>query len=117
MNIEEIRTVHKISINDKFHLINVIFLDELSDLAIVSEDSSTRTELDAGLVGHKSPFWKMVEARFNEGFPPDSIDGMTFGDLLHQLHPLFHQNETKVGQSIHGEFPAEKLLSVWKDLL
>jgi hypothetical protein len=92
LNTEEIRTVQKISINDKFHLINVIFLDELSDLAIVSEDSSTRTELDAGLVGHKLQFWNMVEARFNEGFPPDSIHGMTFGHLLHQLHPLFHQN-------------------------
>jgi hypothetical protein len=42
---------------------------------------------------------------------------MTFGDLLHQLHPLFHQSEAKVDPSNHGQFPAEKLLSVQKDLL
>jgi hypothetical protein len=59
----------------------------------------------------------MVESCFNKGFRPDSVDGMTFGDLLHQLHPLFHQSETKVDPSNHGQFPAEKLLSVWKDLL
>jgi hypothetical protein len=104
-------------LNDKFRLINVIFSDELSDLAISSEDSSTCAELDAGLVGHKSQFWRMVESRFNEGFPPESADGMTFGNLLHQLHPLFHQNETKVDPLDHEQFPAEKLLSVWKDLL
>jgi hypothetical protein len=40
---------------------------------------------------------------------------MTFGDLLHQLHPLFNQNETKVDPSNHRQFPADKLLSVWKD--
>jgi hypothetical protein len=110
-------TPSKFTINDKFRLINVIFSEELSDLAIRSEDTCTRAELDAGLVGHKSQFWTMVESCFNEGFPPDSVDGMTFGDLLHQLHPLFHQSETKVDPSNHGKFSAEKLLSVWKDLL
>jgi hypothetical protein len=59
----------------------------------------------------------MVESCLNEGFPLDSVDGMTFGDLLHQLHPLFHQNETKVDPSNHGQFPVETLLSVWKELL
>jgi hypothetical protein len=57
----------------------------------------------------------MMEACFNDGFPSDSIDGMTFGDLLHQLHPLFHQNEIKIDPSNHGQYPAELLLSVWKD--
>ena len=48
LNTEGIRTVQKITMNDKFHLINVIFSDDLSDLAVVSKDSSTRAELDAG---------------------------------------------------------------------
>jgi hypothetical protein len=68
-------TASKFTINDKFHLINVIFSEELSDLAIRSEDTCTLAELDAGLVGHKSQFWTMVEYCFNEGFPPDSVDG------------------------------------------
>jgi hypothetical protein len=59
----------------------------------------------------------MVESHFNEVFPARSCDGMNFGDLLHQLHPHFHQNKTKVDPSDHDQFPAEKLLSVWKDLL
>jgi hypothetical protein len=45
-----------------------------------SEEAATRAELDSGLVGHKSPFWKMVESRFNGGFPPDGVDGITFAD-------------------------------------
>jgi hypothetical protein len=53
---EETETACKFMLNDQFCLINVIFSDELSDLAIHSEDSSTRAELDAGLVGHKSNF-------------------------------------------------------------
>jgi hypothetical protein len=75
--------------------------------------------LDAGLmVGHKLHFWIVVESCFNEGFPPDSVDSMTFGsDLLHHLHPFSHQNETKVDPSNHGQCPNDKLLSVWKDLL
>jgi hypothetical protein len=46
----------KISINDKFHLIDVIFSDELTELALRSEELATQAELDAGLVGHNSPF-------------------------------------------------------------
>ncbi len=49
-------TANKFTINDKFHLINVILSEELSDLAIRSEDTCTRAELDAGLVGHKLQF-------------------------------------------------------------
>jgi len=108
---------NKNSLNDKFHLTDVIFSDELSDLALRSEESATCAELDAGLVGHKSPFWRMVESRFNEGFPPESTDGMTFGDLIHHLHPLFHQSNVAVDPSDHGEFSAEKLMNVWKELL
>jgi hypothetical protein len=81
------------------------------------EESATYAELDSGLVGHTSPFWRMVESRFNEGFPPESIDLMTFGDLILHLHPLFHQSDNAVDPSDHGEFSAEKLLNVWKELL
>jgi hypothetical protein len=59
----------------------------------------------------------MVEARFIGDFPSEGVDGMTFGDMIHHLHPLFHQNDTSVDPSIHGRFSAEKLMSVWKDLL
>jgi len=44
---EEVVTVSKFTVNDKFHLVDIIFADELSDLAIRSEDVSTCTELDA----------------------------------------------------------------------
>ncbi len=54
----------------------------------------------------------MVEKRFNEGFPAEGVDGMTFADLLHHLHPLFHQNESGVDPSIHGTFSAQKLMAV-----
>ncbi len=85
-------------------MINVIFSEELSDLAIRSEDTSTHAELGAGLVSHKLQLWTAVESVFNEVFPPDSVDGMTFSDLLHHLHPLFHQNETKGDPSNAGIF-------------
>jgi hypothetical protein len=107
----------KFLLNDKFRLINVVFSDELSNEAIRSEESATCAELDAGVVGYKSLFWTMAENRFNEGFPPEGVDGMTFADLLHHLHPLFHQNESTVDPSIHGTFSDQKLMAVWKELL
>jgi hypothetical protein len=82
---------NKISLHDKSCLINVIFSNELTELALRSKESATRAELNAGLAGYNSPFWRIVEARFNEGFPSDGADGMAFADLIHHLHPLFHQ--------------------------
>ncbi len=110
-------TPDKISLNDKFRLINVVFSDELADESLRSEQCATCTELDAGLVGSKSIFWVVVAKRFNEGFPSDGPDGKKFADLLHQLHPLFHQNDTTVDPYVHGNFSAEKLMSVWKELI
>ncbi len=81
-----------------------------------SEDTVCRAELDAGLVGNNSPFWKMVESRFNTGFPPDGVDGIAHADLMHHIHPLFHQNDVTIDPKRHGQFSAEKLRSVWKDL-
>ncbi len=94
------------------------FSDDLCDLALKSEETTTHAELDAGLVGHKSVFWKMVECRFDEGFPPDGVDGMTFAELIHHTCPLFHQNDTStiINPSDHGHVLAEKLSSVRKDL-
>jgi hypothetical protein len=93
----------KFSMNDKFHRTSVIFLDKLSDLAIRGEDTVTCAELGVGLVGHKSEFLTMPTSHFNEGFLPDSVDGMTFGDLLHQFHPIFLQNETNVWAAIKND--------------
>jgi hypothetical protein len=59
---------NKVSLDDEFCLTNIIFSDELTELALRSEESATCAELDAGLVGHNSPFWRIAEARFNEGF-------------------------------------------------
>ncbi len=79
-NSETLPRPAKFGLNDKFCLINVIFSDELCDCALTSEQSATQAELDTGKVGHRSPFWQMVENHFNEGFPPDGVDGRTFGD-------------------------------------
>jgi hypothetical protein len=115
--VEDERATNKITANDEFRLINVIFSGELAEIALSSEEAATRAELDAGLVGHKSPFWKMVESRFNSGFPPEGVDGMTFADLMHHIYPLFHYGDTRIDPSAHGQFSAEKLMSVWTELL
>jgi hypothetical protein len=60
--------------NNKFCLINVIFSSELGELALRSEDNVSHAELDTGLVGNNSPFWKMVESRFNSSFLLDGVD-------------------------------------------
>ncbi len=106
---------NKITINDKFRLINVIFSSKLSDSALKSEPTVTHAELNAGLVGHNSPFWKMVESRFNTGFEHDGVDGIAYTDLIHHIHPLFHQNDNAIDPGVHGQLTAEKLRSVWKD--
>ncbi len=35
---------------------------------------------------------------------------------MHHIHPLFHQNDVTIDPKLHGQFSAEKLRSVWKDL-
>jgi len=57
---------HKISLNDKFCLINVILSDDLTDLALRSKG-------------------------FTGSFPCDGTDGMAFADLINHFHPLSHQ--------------------------
>ncbi len=55
-NVTTATVSHEISLNDKFCLINMIFSDELTELDLRSEELATQAELDAGLVGHNSPF-------------------------------------------------------------
>jgi hypothetical protein len=60
---ETIACFAKFGLNHKFYLINLIFSDNLCDSAHKSEQAATHAELDAGLLGHRSPFWQMVENR------------------------------------------------------
>jgi len=55
--------------------------------------------------------------RSNEGFPPDSIDGPTFANQIHHMHPLFHTGDTVINPGSHGTWTAGKLKKVWKDTL
>ena len=83
----------KVTIHDKFRLINVIFSDALCQMALQSGNVATRAELDAGLVNSKAAFWQAVEKYFNEGFDADGSDGPVHADLLQHQHPLFYQGE------------------------
>jgi hypothetical protein len=74
------KTVHV-----RFRLINCIFSDDLSSAAR-DADNVDRSALDSGAVGDNSPFWKLCEERFNNGFPVNSIHGPTFADKLHFNH-------------------------------
>jgi hypothetical protein len=69
------------TIHDKFRLLNCLFSDEIGALAATAEDVS-RADLDTGAVGGNSSYWKVVEKRFNEGFPDNSVDGPVFADIL-----------------------------------
>ena len=51
-----IATASRVTIHNKFYLINIIF-DELEDMSMHSKESATHAELDTGVVGHKSPRW------------------------------------------------------------
>jgi hypothetical protein len=113
---EVIATPSRVTVHDKFRLINIIFSDELGDMAMHSKESATRAELDAGVVGHKSPFWQLVESRFNNGFLPDGTDGQAYADLIHHIHPLFHTGDEAINPSLHGAFQAENLRSLWKEI-
>ncbi len=106
---EEIATPKRVTINDKFQLINILFSHELGDMALHSKESATCAELDAGVVGHKSQFWKLMESRFNDGFLPDGTDGQAYADLIHHIRPLFHTGDEVINPGLHGAFQAEKL--------
>jgi len=45
--------------------------------------------LDVGLVGSKSTFWKIVEARFNEGFSLKGAEGIRLQKREEHLTVVF----------------------------
>jgi hypothetical protein len=107
--VEDERATNKITANDKFHLTNVFFFQgSLPKVALSSKEAAIYAELNDGLVGHKSLFWKMVESSFNSGFPPQGVDGMTCADLMHHIHPLFHNGDTRIDPAVHGQLSSKK---------
>jgi hypothetical protein len=86
---DEVVTMSRVTIHDKFRLINIIFSEELGEMALhSSEDTATRAELDAGVVGHNSQFWTLVESHFNSGFPSDGLDGQKYSDIVHHYSSI-----------------------------
>jgi len=75
------RTIHV-----RFRLIDCLFSDELSKVANKC-DNVDRSALDSGEVDANSQYWKLVEDRFNSGFPAQSVDGPQFADKAHFVHP------------------------------
>jgi hypothetical protein len=105
-----VKTVHC-----RFRLLNCIFSDELGALADRSEDVD-RAALDSGLVGDNSIYWKLVEERFNAGFPVGSIDGPLWANKVHFHHPLIANYDPQVHPEDHGTFSSSDLRSMWKEL-
>jgi len=102
-------------IHDKFQIINVIFSNELWELAASSGNMATREELDSGAIGAESRFWQAVQTRFNEGFPP-GVDGVKFADVVHHNHPLFDAHSETINPGVHGNFTTAELQKSWKEL-
>jgi hypothetical protein len=74
----------RVTIHDKFRLINIIFSEELGEMALHSEDTATRAELDAGVIGHNSQFWKLVESFHQMGWTVRNIQ-ILFIIFIHYL--------------------------------
>ncbi len=103
------------TIHDKFRLLNCLFSDEIGALAATAEDVSW-ADLDTGAVGGNSLHWKVVEKRFNEGFPEDSLDGPVFADKVHFMHLSIQEHHETVNPAIHGTFTSEELHKMWKEI-
>ena len=103
------------TIHDKFRLLNCLFSDEIGALAATAEDVS-RVDLDTGAVGGNSSYWKVVEKRFNEGFPDNSVDGPVFADKVHFMHPSIQEHHETVNPAIHGTFTSEELRTMWMEI-
>jgi hypothetical protein len=46
-----------VMIHDNFHLVNVMFCTEITELSNQCGSAATRNELDTNMVGANSPFW------------------------------------------------------------
>jgi hypothetical protein len=103
------------TIHDKFRLLNCLFSDEVGALAATADDVS-RADMDAGAVGGNSTYWKLVEQRFNEGFPDNSVDGPVFADKIHFMHPSIQNHHETVNPAMHGTFTSEELRKMWKEI-
>jgi len=104
------RTVHV-----RFRLINCLFSDELSRVANEA-DNVDRSALDSGEVGANSQYWKLVEDRFNSGFPVESVDGPQFADKVHFSHPTITNFHEKVDPKERCVFSSSELRSLWSDI-
>jgi len=104
------KTVHA-----RFRLINCIFSDELSAQSTMA-DNVDRSALDAGAVGDNSPFWKLCEDRFNNGFPVNSLDGPFFADTMHFNHPTIDSHHESVNPRIRAVFSSTDLVAMWKEI-
>ncbi len=103
------------TIHDKFRLLNCLFSDEVGQHAATAENV-TRAELDNGAVVGNSAYWKLVEKRFNEGFPDGSVDGPVFADKVHFTHPTINQHHKRVNPATLGTFTSDELRKMWKDI-
>ena len=103
------------TIHDKFRLLNCLFSDEIGQLAATAENV-TRADLDNGAVGGNSDYWKLVQKRFNEGFPDGSVDGPVFADKVHFMHPTINQHHETVNPAIHSSFSSDELQKMWKEI-
>ncbi len=103
------------TIHCRFRLINCLFSDELGTAANTSDDVD-RLALDSGAVGANSQFWKLVEERFNRGFPNNSVDGPLFADKVHFDHPSIANFHETIQPSQHGEFSSSDLRSMWREM-
>ena len=83
------------TIHDRFRLLNCLFSDELAELADSSDDVD-RAALDSGAVADNSVYWKLVEERFQNGFPVSSVDGNLWADKLHHEHPFIRNFHEKI---------------------
>jgi hypothetical protein len=98
----------------ELQILNCIFSDELGALADRSEDVD-RAALDSGLVGDNIIFWKLVEERFNTGYPVGSVDGPLWADKVHFHHQLIANYNPHVCPEDHGTFSSTDLRSMWKE--
>lgn len=86
----------------KFRLVNIIFSEECCASAAASNNAQSSEDLHIGSYGDNSPFWRLVEQRFNQGFAPNSVDGPIFANVVHHCHLNFTSLEETINPGKHG---------------